>query len=136
MKAMGIVPKTLPEVLLEKKYVTAEQLREAGISVRATAGPARPARRSVIPQRTRSLAPWFALVGVVGVVALLLFFGGDILKAFHSPRGNTATKAVEPTGPTEAEKADLVAKEALDRVAEFQRTANDFENADEVVKRY
>src|SRR2546422_2368544 len=72
MKARGVVPKTLPEVLLEKRFVTADQLREAGISVRAPAAPAMSARRSPVPQRTRRWAPAFALVAVVAVVALLL----------------------------------------------------------------
>ncbi len=134
MKAMGVVPKPLPEILLEKGYVTAEQLREAGIQVTVVPKPA--PRPSAVrrPERKRSPAPWFALVAASGVVALLLFFAGDILKALNPPK--TASKAVEPAGPSDAEKADRAAKDDLDRIAAFARTANDFENADEVAKRY
>lgn len=131
MKAMGVVPKTLPEVLLEKGYVTPDQLRQAGVRVPAPRPRPAPARKF---ERRKSPAPWFALVAAAGVAAVLLFFGGDILRSFRAPR--PAAKPPEAAGPGDAERADAAAKEDLDRIGAFAQTSNDFENAVEVVARY
>jgi hypothetical protein len=138
MKSMGIIPKTLPEVLLEKGYVTPDQLQTAGIRVQAPvapkSAPPRPPRPAV---KRRSPAPWFALVAAVAVIAAVAFFGGDILKVFSGPaRPEAARRPESPSGPTEIERADQAAREDLDRIGAFALAANDFENAKEVAARY
>src|ERR1043166_3203621 len=131
MKAMGVVPKSLPEVLLEKGYINSEQLRQVGIKVSSapqiSKAPRPAAARTTAPRR--NLAPHFALVAIIAILSAFFYFGGDILKVFSSQRPERAEKRpVEPSGPNEAEKADVAAREALDRVTAFQQTSNDFEN--------
>jgi hypothetical protein len=138
LKQMGLAAKPLPEILLEKSYVTVDQLRQAGITATAKAPASRPPRRTAPPvATTKKAAPWFALVAAAAVIGALAFFGGDILKAFSTNKPDRVEpKAVESAGPSDMEKADQAAKEDLDRIGAFAQTANDFENAGEVAKRY
>jgi hypothetical protein len=138
MKAMGILPKALPEVLLEKGFVTPEQLQAAGIRASAPVAPRPALLRAPRPiGKRRSPAPWFALVATAAVIAAGAFFGGDILKVFSGPGPRPEAKRPDqPAEPSEIERADQAAREDLDRIGAFALTSNDFENAREVAARY
>lgn len=139
MKQMGVVPKPLPEILVEKGYVSDEQIASAGGTARKPAPrPSAPARPSAARRirKKKSVAPLFALAALAGVVLMGLFFGGDIIDALSAGDGPPVENSPVPEGPTSAETADREAREALDRVAAFADGAEDFENGAEVLRRY
>ncbi len=118
MREMGIAPKPLPQVLLEKGYVSPGQLAEAGLAPRPAPPPV-PAPRD----RGRPPVALFAGAGAAALIALAVFF--------LASRGRPL-----PPPPADPAGADRAAREDLDRIAEFQASAKHFENAEEVVRRY
>jgi hypothetical protein len=130
MKRMGLVPKPLAQVLVEKGFVREEKLRAAGVPVAAAPGkPALPrpsaARRL---ERRSSSAP-------VLVVVLLVAGGGIAAWAFlRKPPEKAAVLAPRESGP--AEDPDRGPREELERIGTFQRTSHDFSNGGEVLRRY
>jgi hypothetical protein len=140
MKQMGIVPKPLEQVLLEKGYVNRSQLAQAGVvlppPVSSPPPPRVPARVSRSRPAPRAWGPLLALGGGVGLLVLVVAFGSDILKVFTSGPAKKGPSDSSDPGAAEEEKADQKAKEELALLEGFQATAPNFENADEVARRY
>jgi hypothetical protein len=125
LKRMGLKAKSLAEILVERGTATPEQLRSAGVEVAAPAPRPRPSPRRL--ERRRSLAPlaWLLAAGALaGVAALLL----------NRPPDRTGIPAPPP--PAVAEDPDREPREALERIAALEAAANDFENGEEVARRY
>ncbi len=130
MKRMGVVPKPLAQILVEKGFVRAEKLQAAGFAVTA------PAPRAALPRPSaaRRLERRFSPAPVV-VLLVLAAMGGLIAwvvvrKPAEKP-GPVASKEEAP-----AEDPERAPREELDRIAAFERTSNDFSNGPEVVRRY
>lgn len=132
MGKMGIVPKKLGEILLEKGYVTASQLAEAGIEVLQERGyrptPRPPAARRL--RRRRSWVPLFALGGLLAGGALVVFCVVQVVTRPAEP----APPAPPPAAAVEG--ADKRFEEELAAVTDSEGAAAEFENAEEVVRRY
>ncbi len=129
MRRMGLVPKPLAQVLLEKGYVREAQLRAAGVAAPGAAPrPAlpRPSRRL---ERRRSPAPLLVLA------ALAALGGGAGWVVLRRPApGPQAPVARAPEAP--AEDPERAPREELERIVQFERTSGDFSNGEEVLRRY
>jgi hypothetical protein len=137
MKRMGIVPKPLPQILLEKRYARPEQLAAAGVAVevpQARPAPSRPSAARRLERRP-SRRPVVALVFAAAAVGLVLLLWPHIREGLSTGSRRPAPGPSEP-GPTAEERSDREARDELEAIAEFQRSDGDFEKSGEVVRRY
>jgi hypothetical protein len=124
MRKRGESPPPLPRLLLEKGFVSREQLASLGLAPppgpAAPAGPARPEARPSL-RGIRLAAAGLAFAVALGIALFV--------SLWERPPGPVPA-------PADPASADRAIGEELERIAADQSGAKDFENAEEIVRRY
>lgn len=124
MRKRGEPPPPLSRLLLEKGVVSREQLASLGLAPpEEPPAPAAPARPGLRPSLR---GVWLAAAGLASAVALGI-------AVFVSLGERPPDPVPEPADPVSADRA---IGEELERIAADQSAAKDFENAEEIVRRY
>ena len=128
MKRMGVVPKPLAQILVEKGFVKESALRAAGVAVSGAAP------KAALPRPSRRLEKRFSPAPIVVLVVLAGIGGLIAWVVLRKPPEKPGPGVVKETAPTE--DPERGPREELDRIGAFERTSADFSNGPEVLKRY
>ncbi len=131
MKQMGIVPKRLAEILVEKGYVEPGQAAELGIAAPPPRTAPRLAPRS--PAKRYSLTPYAGFAALLALAGVGTWLGSAMLVS--GEKGTSVERPPDPR-PVSGDAPEKASEEELENIGAFARSSADLENAPEVAKRY